>query len=75
MSETGAAATTAPTEIENLIWLSANDISAFPKWPAAAFGQEHGKDTITLGVRGSLFSCKTRSLVIAFDGLDPHPGR
>lgn len=46
-SETGAEASTAPTEIENLVVLSANDISALPKWSAAVVKGEQNRDVIT----------------------------
>lgn len=46
-SETGAEASTAPTEIENLVALSANDISALPKWSPTVVKEEHNRDIIT----------------------------
>lgn len=63
MSETRAKASTAPTEIENLVLLSANDISAFPKWSPTVVKEEHNRDIITGGTLASPFSCKTHSLL------------
>uniref|UniRef100_A0A3P9DGJ2 receptor protein-tyrosine kinase n=1 Tax=Maylandia zebra TaxID=106582 RepID=A0A3P9DGJ2_9CICH len=61
MSETRAEASTAPTEIENLVLLSANDISAFPKWSPTVIKEEHNRDIITEGTLASPFSCKTHT--------------
>lgn len=61
MSETRAEASTAPTEIENLVLLSANDISAFPKWSPTVIKEEHNRDIITEGTLTSPFSCKTHT--------------
>lgn len=66
MSETRAEASTAPTEIENLVLLSANDISAFPKWSRTVVKEEHNRDMITGGTLASPFSCKTHSLLWLF---------
>lgn len=56
----------APTEIENLVLLSANDISAFPKWSRTVVKEEHNRDMITGGTLASPFSCKTHSLLWLF---------
>lgn len=66
MSETRAEASTAPTEIENLVLLSANDISAFPKWSPTVVKEEHSRDIITGGTLTSPFSCKRHSLLYLF---------
>lgn len=51
MAETGAGASAAPTEIENLVLLSANVVSAFPKWSPTVVKEEHDGDIITGAAR------------------------
>lgn len=72
---------TAPTEIENLVLQSANDITVFPKWSTTVVKEEHNRGVITGGTLTSPFSCKThKSALVFMDYPDAHahintPGR